>query len=285
MALSLAWAKAADPPSPNSLETIRAGNYSKSAKYHNRATVLNWNIDRGKHLNRILAALRDTSPDLAMFQEVDLDARRTHAMDVARELAQAAGLNYAFAPEFEELGQSTSETAAYQGQATLTRFPIRSARLLRFVHQTGFWKPRPLLISRVPILQRREGGRIALITELDNAGRPIVVYNLHLESKFYEHLRLEQLNEVLADAERYPQQTPVIIAGDFNTFNRSSAVITRLRQAGYRSAFGGRRVRTHVILGALDWVFVRGNIQIESARVLRNLHASDHDPLSVVLRL
>jgi endonuclease/exonuclease/phosphatase family metal-dependent hydrolase len=76
----------------------------------------------------------------------------------------------------------------------------------------------------------------------------------------------------------------VIIAGDFNMLIRQSPMIARLRDARYQSAFGDRRVRTHVIAGALDWVFVRGNIELESARVLRDLHASDHDPLSVALR-
>jgi endonuclease/exonuclease/phosphatase family metal-dependent hydrolase len=245
--------------------------------------VLNWNIDRGKHLDRILAAIRDSKADLCVFQEVDLGARRTEGKDVAQELAEDAGMNYAFAPEFRELGQSTGDGPAYHGQATLTRLPIRSARLLRFAHQTGFWKPRPLLISGIPMLQRREGGRIALITDLENGSHPVVVYNLHLESKLYEHLRLQQLNEVIADAERYPKETSVIIAGDFNMLIRQSPMIARLREAGYQSAFGDRRVRTHVIAGALDWVFVRGNIELESARVLRDLHASDHDPLSVAL--
>jgi endonuclease/exonuclease/phosphatase family metal-dependent hydrolase len=88
--------------------------------------------------------MRETHPDLCIFQEVDLGARRTHGEDVAQELAKTFGMNYTFAPEFRELGQSTAEGPAYHGQAILTRLPIRSSRILRFTHQSGFWKPRPL---------------------------------------------------------------------------------------------------------------------------------------------
>ncbi len=246
--------------------------------------MLNWNIERGEHLDRVLAAIRETKPDLCILQEVDLGARRTEGKDIAQELAKASGMNYAFAPEFRELGQSTENGPAYHGQATLTTMPVRSSRVLRFEHQSGFWKPRRLMISALPILQRREGSRIGLVSEIMNGEHPLVVYNLHLESRGDEHLRLLQLNEVLSDAGRYPKETPVIIAGDFNTMSRFSPVIPRLQDAGYRSAFGDRRVRTHVIYGALDWVFVRGDVKFEEPRVLRELHASDHDAIEVALR-
>jgi endonuclease/exonuclease/phosphatase family metal-dependent hydrolase len=193
-------------------------------------------------------------------------------------------MNYVFAPEFLELGQGTTEDPAYHGQALLTTLPVRSSRMIRFEHQSGWWKPRKLLISSVPLLQRREGGRVALVAELDNGGKPLVVYNLHLESKATEELRLQQLEEVLDDAQRYPPETPVIIAGDFNTLSFHSRLIPRLRHAGFRSAFGDQRVRTHVIVGALDWVFVRGSIEYEHPKVL-HVPGSDHFPISVDVRL
>ena len=285
LALSVALAGAADSPLPGPLDTIRAGAYSRTAARRQNVRLLNWNIDRGKHLDGIFAAIRETKPDLCVFQEVDLGARRTQGMDVAKELAKTTGMNYAFAPEFEELSQGTEEGSAYHGQATLTSMPIRSSRILRFKHQSGFWKPNALLISSIPLLQRREGGRIALITELDNSGKTLVVYNLHLESRGSEQGRLLQLNEVLADAERYPPETVVIVAGDLNTKIRTSPVIPRLREAGYRSAFGDRKVRTHIIIGALDWIFARGPIQFDDAQVLRDAHASDHFPISVEAKL
>jgi len=276
------------PPVPATasptLQTVLSGNYAHSAGFHSRAAVLNWNIDRGKHLEDIKEQIRRNKPDLCIFQEVDLGAWRTHREDVAKELAETFSMNYVFAPEFQELSQGTVENPAYHGQALLTTLPVRTSHMLRFEHQTEFWKPRPLLISSLPLLQRREGGRVALIAELDNGGKPLVVYNLHLESKWMEDLRFEQLDEVIEDAKRYPPETPVIIAGDLNTLTLHSRLIPRLREAGFRSALGDQRVRTHVVIGALDWIFVRGSIECEDGQVL-HVHGSDHFPIIVNVRL
>ena len=285
LALSAALAGPPAPTAPNeALQTLLTGNYAHPTGFRDRAAVLNWNIDRGKHLDDIKEQIRLLKPDLCIFQEVDLGARRTHGEDVAKELAEAFNMNYVFAPEFQELSQGTSEEPAYHGQALLTTLAVSSSRMIRFQHQSGFWKPRRLLASNVPLLQRREGGRVALVAELDNGGKPLVVYNLHLESKGTGQLRLEQLEEVIADAQRYPAQTPIIIAGDFNSFTSHSSLIPRLRQAGFRSAFGDQRVRTHVMVGALDWIFVRGSIECERAQVLR-VPGSDHYPITVDIRL
>ena len=283
LSAALAGPPVATKPS-QALETVLSGNYAPAAGFHAHAAILNWNIDRGKHLDDIKEQIRQNKPDLCIFQEVDLGARRTHAEDVAKELAETFSMNYVFAPEFQELGQGSSEEPAYHGQALLTTLAVRSSRMIRFQHQSGFWKPRRLLISSVPLLQRREGGRVALVAELDNGGKLLVVYDLHLESKGTEQLRLLQLEEVLDDAKRYPSDTPVIIAGDLNTLSFHSRLIPRLQQSGFRSAFGDRRVRTHVVVGALDWFFVRGTIEYEHQQVLR-VPGSDHFPISVDVRL
>jgi endonuclease/exonuclease/phosphatase family metal-dependent hydrolase len=286
--LALSAALAAPPlpaTSPNALQTILSGNYAQShGGFRTRASILNWNIDRGKHLDDIKDQIRRRKPDLCILQEVDLDARRTHKDDIAKDLAETFGMNYVFAPEFQELGQGTAEDPAFHGQALLTTMPVPSSRMIRFQHQSGWWKPRRLLLSSVPLLQRREGGRVALVAELDNGGKPLVVYNLHLESKGTEQLRLDQLDEVLDDAQRYPKETPIIIAGDFNTFLPHSRLIPRLREAGFRDVLGDRRPKTHVLLGELDWVFVRGSVECEGGQVLR-VHGSDHFPISVDVRL
>jgi len=281
----MVWTAVAEPPpSASALDTLRQGQYSQSPGYRSGAKLLNWNIDRGKHMDLVVAAARDTGADVCTFQEVDFGARRTKGRDVAQQLAESLGMNYVFAPEFQELSQSTEDGPAYHGQATLTRLPIRSVHILRFEHQSGFWTPKPLMISSLPFFQRRLGGRLALVTELDNGGQTVVIYNVHLESRGSEQGRLMQINEVLADAEKYPAEVPVIIAGDLNTKVRTSPVIPRMREAGYRSPFGDRRVRTHIIIGALDWVFIRGQVDFQDARVIRSLHASDHDPVSVGIR-
>lgn len=262
-----------------------AGNFAPSAPAHREhASILNWNIERGEHLEDVKAEIRARKPDLCIFQEVDLGARRTHRTDIAKDLAQTFGMNYVFAPEFQELGQGSSDAPAYHGQAVLTTLPVRASRIIRFQHQSGWWKPRKFLMSSMPVMQRRQGGRIALVTELDGDGKPFVVYDLHLESKGTDELRLQQMQEVLADAQRYPQQTPVIIAGDFNTFFSAASMLSALREAGFRNALGDQHPRTHVLIGGLDWVFVRGIIECDHGQVL-HVRGSDHFPITLDVQL
>jgi endonuclease/exonuclease/phosphatase family metal-dependent hydrolase len=193
-------------------------------------------------------------------------------------------MNYAFAPEFQELGQTSGEQPAYHGQATLTTMPIRASRLLRFESQSGFWKPHSY-VPKWALFQRRLGGRIALISELAYRGGILVVYNLHLESRSGGRIQYQQLQEVLRDAQRYPPETPVIVAGDLNTKYRESAkeIMQLMRDSGYESAFGDRQERTHWLVGNLDWIFVRGPIRITSGKVHRDIHGSDHFAVSARL--
>ena len=266
------------------LNTLETGQFAQNRPFPAAFTVLDWNIDQGRHLEEIERQISELVPALCLFQEVDRGTRRTNGRNVTRDLAVALHLNYVFAPEFHELSQGSADAPAYQGQALLTTLPVRASRLIRFAHQSGFWKPNPLMSSHIPLMQRREGGRIALVAELDAGGKTLVVYNLHLESKGTEGLRSSQLAEVLADAAHYPADTPIILAGDLNTFVFHSRLIPQLTAAGFRSVLGSERPRTHVLLGELDWLVVRGALRFDHAQVL-HVHGSDHYPIRVDLGL
>src|ERR1700720_4696064 len=151
--------------------------------------IVNWNIDRGLRLPEITDFLASQQADLITLQEVDLNARRTHFLNVAEELARDLGMNYVFGREFEELTQGSRTSPAYHGQATLSRWRLKNPRVIRFRSQSGFWRPRWFLPHTAPF-QERLGGRIALVTEVDVPGRTFSVYNLHLESRGNKHLRL-----------------------------------------------------------------------------------------------
>src|SRR5579859_1217182 len=200
----------------NTMDEIRQGSFAPPGTAPRELNVLDWNIDRGSQFERIVHGLESQKPDLLILQEVDLNARRSNRLDVAQELAKRMKLNFAFAPEFQELGQGSSDEPAYHGQATLTSLPVRATRMLRFSNQSGFWKPHAYLPSW-GLFQRRLGGRIALISELEFNGRALIVYNLHLESRSMGRIQLAQLKEVIADTGRYPRGASIIIAGDLNT--------------------------------------------------------------------
>ena len=250
--------------------------------------VVNWNIDRGLHLPEIADFIASQNADLLILQEVDVNARRTDYLNVAEELACRLGMNYVFGREFEELTQGSRTSPAYHGQAVLSRWRLKNARVIRFVAQSGFWRPRWFLPRTAPF-QERLGGRIALVTEIDVMGKSFVVYDLHLESRGSRDLRLAQLAEVLDDAAT--SRIAAILGGDLNFDVSQGPGAVLLQRAGFRSVFGLSRVYTrpaHNFLSnprSIDWAFVSGPLEASHAKVHSTVNASDHYPISFTLRL
>src|SRR5215469_9332241 len=185
-----------------SAKEIIAENFAPSQWFslpRNSICVVDWNIDRGFKLPSIVEFLGDTNADILALQEVDINARRTHRVNIAREIAQKLRLNYVFGREFVELTQGSKASPAWHGQATLSRWQISNPRVIHFQRQSNFWKPRWFLPKMEPF-QERLGGRIALAAETEIAGVSVASYNLHLESRANDALRLSQLEEVVHDA-------------------------------------------------------------------------------------
>ncbi len=239
---------------------------------------MSWNIDRGTELGVIGSELEQNPADLLLLQEVDLNTARAQHKDVAAELAHRLGLNASFAPEFEELSQEQEGRPAYIGQATLTRLPVRRSRVLRFNRQSSFWKPHSWIPSSISLMQRRLGGRVALVSELEFHGRLLVVYNTHLESRSAGPIQAAQLDEILADLKQYPPQAAVILGGDLNTKYLPSRFLHKLEAEGFVSALGQHIERTDFFF-ALDWIFSKGPVRLDDARVLHNFRGSDHAPI------
>lgn len=244
--------------------------------------LVSWNIDHGSNLATLSSELSKEPADLCLLQEVDWNAARSGNLDVAAELGKALHLNMSYAIEFEELSQEHGHPA-YIGQATLSRFPIRRSRVLRFAKQSSFWQPNPLLPSKLPLMQRRLGSRIALVTDLDLNGKLLVVYNAHLESRSMGLIQAAQLDEILADLKSYPPGTDAIIGGDLNSKYFPSNVLRKLEREGFQSALGEKIERTHAIAMALDWIFVRGRFEWQGGVVRRDLKGSDHYPIFAAL--
>jgi len=245
--------------------------------------ILSWNIERGLQFPKILDFLRTIQADLLLLQEVDLNARRTRGRDIAWDLAQALNFNYAFGMEFQELSEGTAANPAYHGAATLTPWPISKARIIRFRDQSTFWRPR-WFVPDIPVFQRRLGGRIALVAETSIRGRKVVSYNVHLESRGDDALRLRQLNEVLADKSTYADQPVFVIGGDFNLDAGAGDVARALRDAGFCDAvrLPNRPTTTAHHARVIDWIFVSDTPDCDG-RVHDDIRASDHYPVSAAI--
>jgi endonuclease/exonuclease/phosphatase family metal-dependent hydrolase len=250
--------------------------------------IVDWNIERGQQLQGVTDFLVGVNADILTLQEVDLNARRTHRLNIAETIARKLEMNYVFGREFQELVQGSKDSPAYHGQATLSKWPISKPRLIRFARQSHFWQPHWFLPNVEPF-QERLGGRIALVAQVNVAGRKFVTYNLHLESRGSDALRISQLGEVLADATGCDNDSPVIVAGDLNMDVSKGAVALQLAGARLQDAVASPRIPTTPARGlfegrrSIDWAFIRGPLRASSGQVHGSVKASDHYPISFTL--
>jgi len=273
-----------------SMQEIETGNFSPPRLVlipPDSIRVMNWNINRGLRLQKVIEFLVSAKADVLLLQESDLNARRTHHLNVAREIAQKLRMNYVFGREFQELTQGSRASPAYHGQATLSRWPLSSPRIMRFQKQSNFWRPHWFLPEIEPF-QERIGGRLALVCETTIAGKRLVTYNLHLESKGDDALRCSQIAETLEDARRYDTSTPIVLAGDLNLDVSREPASTAISQTKFLDAFANQHVPTtpgsFLEPGrTIDWIFTRGPIRASQPQVGRPVSASDHYPLSITL--
>ena len=251
--------------------------------------VVNWNVERGLRFSAILDFLRAAEADLILLQEVDLKARRTQHRDVARELARSLQLNYVFGTEFQELHAGSGRLPAQHGQATLSPWPLSNGRIIRFERQSNFWRPR-WYVPQIGLFQRRLGGRIALVTEAMIYNHKLVTYNLHLESKGNDALRLQQLNETLEDAGRYASSSVVIVGGDFNLDAGNGTVAATLHGAGFHDAVQLPELPTAPArqpfrrARCIDHIYVSDGVRSEGL-IHDAIEASDHYPISAALAI
>jgi endonuclease/exonuclease/phosphatase family metal-dependent hydrolase len=255
-------------------EPVRVTHALKSAQ---ELKVVTWNIEQGVAYDDIVAVLRRVDADVLLLQEVDRDCRRTKYRNVARDLAAALDMNWIEAGEFQELGEGRGSIPAITGQATLSRFPIEDASVLRFKKQDRWrWSINPA--------QPRRGGRMAL--KARTAG--IVVYNTHIESGSNRRLQQQQMAEIVAD-QAAVGESAVLIGGDFNNGPiPHSLTLSSLADASFVDALGGDAAkRGPTSLGQrqpIDWIFIRrltpGAGQIVDAKA-----ASDHSPVMAALSL
>lgn len=274
----------------NTMQEIEFGNFAPpgwTLRPPDSIRVVDWNIDRGLKLCGVIGFLASVKADIILLQEADLNARRTHHLNVSREIAERLEMNYVFGREFQELTQGSKKAPAYHGQATLSRWPLSNSRIIRFQKQSNFWRPH-WFFPDVPPFQERIGGRLALVSEVNLAGKTIVTYNLHLESRGDDPLRYSQLDEVLTDARRYNWSTSILLAGDFNLDVSGTPAAPAISRAEFQNAFANEHAPTtpgsfleHGRI--IDWIFTRGAVRSGQPQVHRSVSASDHYPLSINL--
>jgi hypothetical protein len=72
----------------------------------------------------------------------------------------------------------------------------------------------------------------------------LATYNLHLESKENDALRVSQLNEVMADIRSSNGDRSTLVAGDLNLNAGEGKAAAAFLKAGFRGAVGLPNIRT-----------------------------------------
>jgi len=194
--------------------------------------------------------------DVWILGEVDWGVKRTQYREVVRELANTLHMNWAYGVEFleiasKQLGTDTFDdkedeqarqqlleqfrvdkdrVRALHGNAILSRYPIRSARLVPF--QAGYdWfketkitalekakRKAAILIGEDLLQEVRRGGRTTLFVDLDVpelSGQRLTVASTHMENRAKPKVRRQQMQELLNEV--HEVRNPVVIGGDLNT--------------------------------------------------------------------
>ncbi|HEX8147758.1 MAG TPA: endonuclease/exonuclease/phosphatase family protein [Pyrinomonadaceae bacterium] len=201
-----------------------------------RATA--WNIERGIKLDEIIRVLRGhevmSRSDVLLLTELDYGMARSGNRHVAREMAEALGMSYAFAPCYVNLSkgsglESASEgenAEALHGNALLSRWPVRRAWSIALPNGKDKMRGR----------EKRLGSQRAVVCEIEHPAGAFRAVSLHLDAHSSQRHRARQMKVVLDFVGRLTPPLPVLVGGDWNTSTYNS------RRSVYAIAGFARRV-------------------------------------------
>lgn len=255
------------------LETGRATKLAELPKTVSDVRVVSYNIRwrTGNELQQIARWLKDKNdlPRIVALQEVDRAKKRTGKVNNARALAEELGLYYAWAAPPPPKNDDAAEEET--GVELLSSFPLKD--VIRIV---------------LPHTGPAGRSRVALGATVDVGDVEVRIYSVHSETRIPVTDKMEQLQTVIDDANRFPK-TRAIIMGDFNTWELPAVESTRqlFTAAGFDTPFSDddttflRKVPLLGIKLKLDWIWLRG-VSVQTYDIDRTIAVSDHFPLGVV---
>ena len=208
--------------------------------------IIEWNIERGSRLDGILEVLTSHPvlrfADLLLINELDDGMLRSGNLSVPLELSRALSAHAIFGVEYLELTKGVGDelnlkgenTAALHGNAILTRHSFSNPEVILL----------PRCENNFESKERRVGGRIGIIVDLEIGGKTFVAGNTHLDVINTPRCRATQMRAMLqAMQTRLGEQAgnrAAIIGGDLNTHTFARG--TRLRaMKNTATILGGNR--------------------------------------------
>jgi endonuclease/exonuclease/phosphatase family metal-dependent hydrolase len=178
-----------------------------------------WNIERGMRADAVTGFLRRhpalKHADILLLSELDWGMARTGNRFIARDLAQAIGMNYAFAPCYIALTKgagveknvSGDNDESLHGNALLSRFPLARIHSL----------PLPNGKDKMHGAEKRIGCQRAVIADVEHPDGTFRVVSLHLDAHSSQRHRQLQMRRVLDHLDTLTPKLPTLIGGDWNT--------------------------------------------------------------------
>ena len=205
-----------------------------------------WNIERGTIFDGILTALREhpglADRDVYHLTELDHGMARSGNRFVARDLAAALGLNYAFAPVYIALQKGSGVEAGVEGENTLSLHGLAtfSTWPMANIHAV----PLPNGKDKMKGIEKRLGWLRALIADVPHPAGTFRAVTVHLDAHCSREHRRRQMKIILDHLDTLPP-LPTVIGGDLNTTTFNSQSSTRAILGYWRRVLmGPKRVAT-----------------------------------------
>ena len=189
--------------------------------------VVEWNIERGTQFEGIVEVLNNHPviryADLLLLNELDCGMVRSSNRNVALELSRALSAHAVYGAEYLEMTKGVASeltlpgenTAALHGNAILTRYPFTSPKIVKL----------PRCENNFEAQEKRLGGRIGILIELEVAKLKLAAATTHLDVVNTPRCRARQMRSMLQAVDSYVEaqaseraaSARVIIGGDLNT--------------------------------------------------------------------
>ncbi len=186
--------------------------------------VVEWNVERGARLDGIIEALNHHPvlrfADLLLLNELDDGMTRSRNLNVAFEVGRALEAHAVYGVEYLELTKGTSRelnlpgenTASLHGNAILTRHSFSNPEVVRLTRCENNFESR----------EKRLGGRIGVMVDLDITGIHLTVATTHLDVVNSPRCRAKQMRALLEALERREKShgavaSSIVVGGDLNT--------------------------------------------------------------------
>jgi endonuclease/exonuclease/phosphatase family metal-dependent hydrolase len=231
--------------------------------------VVTFNVHYGADVPALVRTVRENrrlrAADVLLLQEIE----QHPGDDRPAVLAEALGLNLVYAPA-RAAGNGT------HGLAILSRLPLHDLEVVGLHRYDLVYSTRR---------------RIALGATVDVDGRPLRIFNVHLDTRLAPQERMDQLEPIATRASESPR---AIVGGDVNTINCVAALLPALpiplpgnEQGPILDAFMHARGFASPLesVGAtgplgmrLDALYVKG-VRVAGAGKVDTGSVSDHLPL------